>query len=73
MNHEKGDPRDTVRKSVSNPDCLFYPMLQSHIYLSEESSQLLSTELPELAEAVKEPELEDYESTFQTQLNRAIR
>ena len=34
---EEGDRRDTVRNSVSNPDCLFYHMLQSHIYLSDES------------------------------------
>ena len=32
---EEGGRRDTVRNSVSNPDCLLYHMLQSHIYLSE--------------------------------------
>ena len=34
---EDGDRRDTVRNSVYNPDCSFYHMLQSHIYLSDES------------------------------------
>ena len=38
---EDGDRRDTVRNSVSNPDCLFYHMQQSHIYLSEESRHCL--------------------------------
>ena len=55
---EEGDRRDTVRNSVSNPDCLFYHMLQSHIYLSdsEESRHCRHSD------SVSGPELEDYVS-----------
>ena len=56
---EEGDRRDTVRNSVYNPDCSFYHMLQSHIYLSDESRHCRQ-------------EL-NLKTTFQTQLNRAIR
>ena len=58
---EDGDRRDTVRNSVYNPDCSFYYMLQSHIYLSDESRHCR-----------QELNLKTTR-TFQTQLNRAIR
>ena len=55
---EEGDRRDTVRNSVSNPDCLFYHMLQSHIYLSEESRHCRHS----VSVSASGPELEDYVS-----------
>ena len=57
---EEGDRRDTVRNSVSNPDCLFYHMLQSHICLSEESRHSVNESVSVSASPGRE--LEDYVS-----------
>ena len=52
---EEGDRRDTVRNSVFNPDCSFYHMLQSHIYLSDESRHCRRQAGAELEDYVSNP------------------